>query len=165
MLKLSQTIKSFVYKVKLIADMLMIKYIESIKCTIRKSTEDIKDLLIFIYEETFLKKPWYWFPIRFLIVFFGTLYEIGNTPIIQFRRKGSSAELGQAISSLFKKLNDNDLEEWTEYVEDALYISQSAYEVKGQLMRILPVLLKQKFSKKLNLRKEVKVIMSYLCNF
>ncbi len=126
----------------------------------------IKEYVYLCYALIYLQEPRYLFPLRFLGFICLIFVHIGNIEIRFRPRKFKDWEkFSLHLESIQLKLIENNEPEWAGYIMNALYVSQSFFERRGELLRVLPALQNEKFVAKLNLKKDIKKAISYLKSF
>jgi hypothetical protein len=69
-------------------------------------------------------------------------------------------DFDKIMQDIFYTLKDNGEEFWAESIQEAVYISQSSWEVAGTTRRRLQYLLRDPVSRKLKLRKKIKIAIN-----
>ena len=137
-----------------------------IKKCLKYLYESIRGYIAVAFEMIFLEKPWYLFPLRFLSYIMLIVISIANVEIRLWPRKFKSMEdFYRHVGTITKKLYENNQTEWAGEIYGALYVSQSFYEMQGELLRVLPQVRRQKFCKDLKLTKDINKAISFLNSF
>lgn len=116
------------------------------------------------------QKPWYLKPLMALLCvfsFFILLFiNIGSIQINIFPRKFKTWELFEKhLDNIMGSLKQNDELNWVNRLYQAKYVSQSSWEVIYELIDELQWLKNDSISKKLNLRRDIKIALVYLQSF
>lgn len=141
------------------------RFIMKCKTRLYDLWDDTKILAKGSYEIVF-QKPWYLFPVNFFLLIMLILINIGNIEIQLWPRKFKSFEEFYAhVDAIIAKLRENNQSEWADEIHASLYVSQSFYEMQGELLKVLPYAKRQKFSKELKLTKDINKAISFLKSF
>ncbi|MBS0287733.1 MAG: hypothetical protein JSR17_10575 [Proteobacteria bacterium] len=142
------------------------KFIKKCKTRLYDLWDGAKILAKWSCEIVFMQKPWYLFPVRFFLLIMLILINIGNIEIRFWPRKFKSFEEFYAhVDSIVTTLRENNQKEWADEIHGSLYVSQSFYEMQGELLKVLPYAKRQKFSKELKLTKDINKAISFLKSF
>lgn len=121
-----------------------------------------------LYEAFFAGRPKWLYPLIFLVMV--TVISVEMISSIYYR---IDMMLPKAFGdweafhvhvekSIIQVLKDNNQTEWADLVFGALYVSQSYYERKGELLRALTALKCQSLTKQLGIKPAVEKALSYL---
>jgi hypothetical protein len=128
----------------------------------------VKEYLGFLHEDFFLGRRKWLYPLIFLLVItvlsieliVSTYYRIDMMLPKAF--PDWEAFQVHVEKSIIQVLKDNNQIDWADLVFGALYVSQSYYERKGELLRALTALKCQSLAKQLGIKPAIEKALSYL---
>ncbi len=140
------------------------------KNNIQSFWKKCKNYLAFIYEGFFHNRPKYLYPFIVLLIFFLIVLNVAltiNHKILNLFPKEFSdwSEFNSHVESIIKVLRDTNETYWADMVYQSLYVSQSFYERRGELLQVLPKLKSQPFVRKMGINNEIEKAISYLNSF